>query len=337
MLALGLIPGLLRLILPLFETLASILSHPIFAAIAADAITLFVAFKGLMSILGILRGAFIALTAVMEVNPVILIITAIALLVVAFIALWQHCEGFRNFWKGLWADIQAAAAPVIAWIKNAIAQLTAFWNAHWNEISKVLKVIWTIMAGIVHVEMTVMSAEIRAVLALIKASWEVTWHVLQIIVTTVFNVIKALVQGAMGTIRGIIAFVMAVIHGNWSAAWHALVGIASAQMRMVASVIQAIGSGFISLLYQAGRFIIQGLINGVESMVGVVVGIAQGIGHMVSSAFSAALSIFSPSQVFYQHGRNTMLGYINAFGLYTLASAMAIPLILLVGGRSRAR
>ena len=32
-----------------------------------------------------------------------------------------------------------------------------------------------------------------------------------------------------------------------------------------------------------------------------------------------------------------MLGYINAFGLYTLASAMAIPLILLVGGRSRAR
>jgi DHA2 family multidrug resistance protein len=32
-----------------------------------------------------------------------------------------------------------------------------------------------------------------------------------------------------------------------------------------------------------------------------------------------------------------MLGYINAFGLCTLASAMAIPLILLVGGRSRAR
>jgi len=32
-----------------------------------------------------------------------------------------------------------------------------------------------------------------------------------------------------------------------------------------------------------------------------------------------------------------MLGYINAFGLYTLASAMAIPLVLMVGSRSRAR
>ena len=32
-----------------------------------------------------------------------------------------------------------------------------------------------------------------------------------------------------------------------------------------------------------------------------------------------------------------MLGYINAFGLYTLASALAIPVILFVSGRSRAR
>ena len=32
-----------------------------------------------------------------------------------------------------------------------------------------------------------------------------------------------------------------------------------------------------------------------------------------------------------------MLGYINAFGLYTLASVLAIPIALMVGGRSRAR
>jgi DHA2 family multidrug resistance protein len=32
-----------------------------------------------------------------------------------------------------------------------------------------------------------------------------------------------------------------------------------------------------------------------------------------------------------------MIGYINAFGLYTLSSALAIPLILLVGPTRRAR
>ena len=33
----------------------------------------------------------------------------------------------------------------------------------------------------------------------------------------------------------------------------------------------------------------------------------------------------------------SMLGYINAFGFYTLASALAIPLILFVGRRVRMR
>jgi len=32
-----------------------------------------------------------------------------------------------------------------------------------------------------------------------------------------------------------------------------------------------------------------------------------------------------------------MLGYINAFGLYTLCSALAIPLILMVGRSRRGR
>src|SRR5204863_8964422 len=32
-----------------------------------------------------------------------------------------------------------------------------------------------------------------------------------------------------------------------------------------------------------------------------------------------------------------MLGYINAFGFYTLCSALAVPLILLIGRRRRVR
>ena len=32
-----------------------------------------------------------------------------------------------------------------------------------------------------------------------------------------------------------------------------------------------------------------------------------------------------------------MIGYLNAFGLYTLASALAVPAILFVAGKARAR
>lgn len=47
-----------------------------------------------------------ALNAVMNMNPIVLIVTLIAGLVVAFITLWNTSEGFRNFWINLWTNIQ---------------------------------------------------------------------------------------------------------------------------------------------------------------------------------------------------------------------------------------
>ena len=55
------------------------------------------------------------LNAAMKANPIGLIITAITLLVGAFMLLWNNCEGFRNFWIGLWDGIKAAAAAVAEW------------------------------------------------------------------------------------------------------------------------------------------------------------------------------------------------------------------------------
>lgn len=48
------------------------------------------------------------LNAAMKANPIGLVITAITLLVGAFMYLWNNCEGFRNFWIGLWEGIKGA-------------------------------------------------------------------------------------------------------------------------------------------------------------------------------------------------------------------------------------
>lgn len=46
--------------------------------------------------------------------PITWIVAGIALIVGVFIVLWRRCEGFRNFWKGLWNGIKNAVS--VAWI-----------------------------------------------------------------------------------------------------------------------------------------------------------------------------------------------------------------------------
>lgn len=46
------------------------------------------------------------LNAAMDANPIVLVIAAVAALVGAFVYLWNHFAGFRDFWKAAWRDIQ---------------------------------------------------------------------------------------------------------------------------------------------------------------------------------------------------------------------------------------
>lgn len=56
-----------------------------------------------------------ALNITMSLNPIGLIVAAIAALVAAFALLWNNCEDFRNFWIGLWQKIMEVMEPVIDW------------------------------------------------------------------------------------------------------------------------------------------------------------------------------------------------------------------------------
>lgn len=69
-----------------------------------------------------------ALNAVMNANPITIIITVIAALVAAFIYLWNNCEGFRNFWIGLWEGIKDIASAVVTWFKQAWEDIGNFFT-----------------------------------------------------------------------------------------------------------------------------------------------------------------------------------------------------------------
>lgn len=121
------------------------------------------AFGGAQTILNAVQTAGIAiqtaLNAVMNANPIGLVILAITALVAGFMILWNNCEGFRNFWIGLWEIIKDAAKAVadwfqkawtatLDWFKDAVAKIKDFFANAWEGIKNAFSAVGSFFSGI---------------------------------------------------------------------------------------------------------------------------------------------------------------------------------------------
>lgn len=82
-----------------------------------------------------------ALNAIMALNPIGLVVAAIAALVAAFVILWNKCEGFREFWIGLWEKIKEVASVAA----DAIA---GFFKRGWEAIVQLWGVAGEFFSGV---------------------------------------------------------------------------------------------------------------------------------------------------------------------------------------------
>lgn len=76
-----------------------------------------------------------ALNAVMNANPIGLVVMAITALVAGFMLLWENCEGFREFWIGLWENIQSIVSGVVEAIVGFFTQLWTDIQAIWSVVA----------------------------------------------------------------------------------------------------------------------------------------------------------------------------------------------------------
>lgn len=100
---------------PLLRPITSILSAIIrnfdrFKIIIVMLVSAFVAYKAVTTAV---IAAQILLNATMSVNPIMIIIMAIAALVGGFIYLWKTSEGLRAFWINLWTGIKNFVTSVV--------------------------------------------------------------------------------------------------------------------------------------------------------------------------------------------------------------------------------
>ena len=210
---------------------------PTIAVIVGGLTAAWLAFGGAQTLLNAVQTAGIAiqtaLNAVMNANPIGLIILAITALVAGFMLLWNNCEGFREFWIGLWEKIKVAAKAVADWFKEA-----------WNTTIEWLK----------------------GAVAKIKEFFSEAWDGIK----NVFNnsIIGAYFKAIWETIKGIFAVVKAVLSGNWSDAWNSIKGIVntwagffSGIWEKIKAVFAVIGTWFSSKFTEAKDNIVNAFSN----------------------------------------------------------------------------
>lgn len=118
--------------------------------------------------------------------------------------------------------------------------------------------------------------------------------------------VTAGVQAALGVFQVFIGAVTALVEVFRSAA-----GAVPEAVQAIKAAITGNFSDAGSLLMEAGRQVVQGLINGIQSMIGAAVSAAKTVASAVANAAKSVLGINSPSKVFHEYGENVGQGLAN--------------------------
>jgi phage-related protein len=165
----------------------------------------------------------------------------------------------------------------------------------------------------------------------LKALWEVVGPVLIPVLQTLGVILGVAIIGALWLVINVVRILISA----WSSLVQAGIWVYNT-IRNLDSTIRNAASSFGSLLYNAGRDLINGLIRGIQSIGGEV---GKRISDIANGAVNTAkkiLGIRSPSRVFAGIGENMGLGLIGGIkdtaGLVQNAINAMVPTSMNMGG-----
>lgn len=170
------------------------------------------------------------LNAAMNANPIGLVIIAITALVAGIMLLWNNCDGFRNFFIGMWEKIKSVWSEVkpffsALWegVKAAFAvvkdALVAYFKVAWEYI----KTIWSVAVDYFKMIWNNIKLVFSVVKTYIGGAFKTAWAAVKAVWNTVTGYFKAI----WNTIKGIFSVVKSVLTGDFKGAWNGIKGIVS--------------------------------------------------------------------------------------------------------------
>ena len=230
--------------------------------------------------LKLMSAAQAALNTVMSLNPIGLVVAAIAALVAAFVILWNKSDAFREFWINLWNNIVSFISTTVQKIRNFFVTLgtnisTAFSNV-WSTIVKIFSPAVTWFSKLFTSVFNTLKSTIDVIIGLIKGIWTVittvfspllAWvgtHIttpLTTAFTTVWNTLKTGATNAWNGIKTVFSTVATFFKDTFTKAWTAVKNVFS----VGGKIFDGIKEGIVSMF----KTIVNAIIRGINRVISV--------------------------------------------------------------------
>ena len=244
-------------------------------------------------------------------------------------------EGIQTVWQGLVEFFTVLWTTIIEVTTTLWQGFVGFFSGIWNAIVTVVQTVWTVISTVISTYWQMIQTYIQTGMQILGTIFSAGWNALKTIVSTVWNAIKTVISTVLNVIAGIIKTVTAVIKGDWSGAWNAIKGIVSTVWNGIKSIISTVFNAIKNIittimdalknifktgwetaksifqggadaiksilskvnLFDIGKNIIQGLINGIQSMFGAIGNVVGQIGSKIKDGIGSFFQIHSPSRV----------------------------------------
>lgn len=201
-------------------------------------------------------------------------------------------NGIRSVITSIWNGIRSVITSVVNGIRSVI---TSVFNAIRNVIRSVMNAIKSVITSVWNGIRSTISSVVNGIRSVVSSAFNAIRSVIssvmsgvRSIISSVWSSIRSTVSSAVNGVRSAVSSGFNALRGIVSSAWNAVVTVVRSSANRMLGIVRGIPGqikgalgNLGGLLTGAGKSIIQGLINGVTSMIGTLKSKFSGITNMI--------------------------------------------------------
>lgn len=201
----------------------------------------------------------------------------------------QHGSQIMKFasmaWRGIWTTISTIASVLWKIVSTCLSTISDFWSQHGSQIMSIASRVFDTVAKIVGNCLDFMSGLFQTVMPIVSGATEIA-----------FNLIQGAVKAGGRIIEGVVKVVSHLFRGEWREAFDAACQTTVDIWNIIVDTFKSID------LFQIGKDIINGLINGISSMASAAWDAVGNIASGIASTVTGFFDMHSPSRLMFEKG-----------------------------------